>query len=190
MAGSLQATQIRKGNAVVFEGVLYRVLDFEHRTQGRKSGFVQVKFRNVLDGTQREVKFAATDSVERAAIDTREVDYLYADASGHVFMDTESYEQIALGASLLGGATAWLAEGMRLLVEFHDGRALGVELPKTVEIEVAEAEPVVRGQTASRSSKPATLANGVVVQVPPFVRSGDRIRVDTSDGHYIERAKG
>jgi elongation factor P len=189
MADALQATQIRKGNTVVHDGVLYKVLDFEHRTQGRKSGFVQVKFRNVLDGTQREVKFAATDYVERARIDTREMEHLYSDGSDHVFMDTESYEQTTLGASLLDEAAVWLSEGMRVLVEWHDGRPIGVQLPKVVEIEVADAEPVVRGQTAARSSKPATLANGVAVQVPQFISAGDRIRVDTGDGHYIERVK-
>jgi elongation factor P len=189
MADTLQATQIRKGHAVVYDGVLYRVLDFEHRTQGRKSGFVQVKFRNLIDGTQREVKFAATDSIERARIDTREMDYLYSDSSGYVFMDVESYEQLPLGADTLGDAAPWLAEGMRVQVEMHEGRPIGVQLPKTIEVEVVEAEAVVRGQTASRSSKPAKLANGVVVQVPPFISAGDRIRVDTGDGHYIERAK-
>ena len=189
MAGALQATQIRKGNTVVHDGVLYKVLDFEHRTQGRKSGFVQVKFRNVLDGTQREVKFAATDYVERARIDTREMEHLYSDGSDHVFMDTESYEQTTLGTSLLDEAAVWLSEGMRVLVEWHDGRPIGVQLPKVVEIEVADAEPVVRGQTAARSSKPATLANGVAIQVPQFISAGDRIRVDTGDGHYIERVK-
>jgi elongation factor P len=189
MAESLQATQIRKGNTVVHEGVLYKVLDFEHRTQGRKSGFVQVKFRNVLDGTQREVKFAATDFVERALIETREMDYLYADGQGHVFMDAETYEQTSLDESLLRDALPWLSEGMRVLVEWHEGRPIGVQLPKTVEVEVADAEPVVKGQTAARSSKPATLANGVTLQVPQFINAGDRIRVDTSDGHYIERVK-
>jgi elongation factor P len=193
MAESLQATQIRRGNTVVHDGVLYKVLDFEHRTQGRKSGFVQVKFRNVLDGTQREVKFSATDFVERAVIETREMDYLYADGQGHVFMDVENYEQTTLDASLLGEALPWLSEGMRVLVEWHEGRPIGVVLPKTVEVEVAESEPVVRGQTAgqtaARSSKPATLANGIAIQVPQFINAGDRIRVDTSDGHYIERVK-
>jgi elongation factor P len=189
MADTLQATQIRRGNTVVHEGVLYKVLDFEHRTQGRKSGFVQVKFRNVLDGTQREVKFAAADFVERAVIDTREMEYLYSDGSDLWFMDTESYEQTALGASLLDEAAVWLSEGMRVSVEWHAGRPIGIQLPKTVEIEVSDAEPVVRGQTAARSSKPATLANGVAIQVPQFINAGDRIRVDTSDGHYIERVK-
>jgi elongation factor P len=189
MAESLQATQIRKGNAVVYEGGLYKVLGFEHRTQGRKSGFVQVKFRNVLDGTQREVKFAATDFIERAVIEAREMDYLYADGSGHVFMDTENYEQTTLDRSLVEEAAVWLTEGMRVLVEWHAGRPIGIQLPKTVEIEVRDAEAVVRGQTASRSSKPATLANGVTIQVPQFISAGDRIRVDTGDGHYIERVK-
>ncbi len=167
----------------------YRVLEFEHRTPGNKRGFVQTKLRNLLDGTQRTVKFSATDVLERAIIETREMDYLYADASGHVFMDSETYDQISLSEELLAGAKDWLSEGMRLLVEMLDGRALGVQLPKTVEIEVAETEPVVKGQTAARSNKPARLANGVVVQVPPFVAAGERIRVDPGELRYVERAK-
>jgi elongation factor P len=189
VADRLQATQVRRGHAVLLDGVLYRVMDFEHRTQGRKSGFVQVKLRNLLDGTQRETKLGATEFVERAVIETREMDYLYHDGSHYVFMDAASFEQVSLDAALLGDSAAWLAEGMRLQVELHAGRAIGVQLPKTVEIEVVEAESVVRGQTAARSTKPARLANGIVIQVPQFIDAGDRVRVDTSDGHYLERAK-
>ena len=167
----------------------YRVLEFEHRTPGNKRGFVQTKLRNLLDGTQRAVKFSATDVLERAIIETREMDYLYADASGYVFMDAETYDQISLSEELLADAKNWLSEGMRLLVEMLDGRAIGVRLPKTVEIEIAETEPVVKGQTAARSNKPARLANGVVVQVPPFVAAGERIRVDPGELRYVERAK-
>jgi len=189
MADTLQATQIRKGNTLVYDGVLYRVLDFEHRTQGRKSGFVQVKLRDVLAGTQREVKLSATEFVERARIDTSEMDALYREGDSWVFMDVETYEQVHVGDELLGDSAQWLSEGMRVLVEQHDGRHIGVQVPKTIEIEVVEAEAVVKGQTAARSTKPARLANGVVVQVPQFIEAGDRVRVDTSDGHYIERAK-
>ena len=189
MAESVQATALRKGTAVLFEGVPYRVLAFEHRTQGRKSGFVQVKLRNLLDGTQREVKLASTDSVERAWIETAEMDYLYTDGANCVFMDTATYEQLSVPSADLPGVVPWLVDGMRVSVETLEGRPIGVELPKVVEMEVREAEPVVRGQTAARSSKPATLSNGVVVQVPLFIDSGDRVRVDPGERRYIERAK-
>ena len=185
----IPATDLRKGTAIVYEGALYRVLDFEHRTPGNKRAFVQTKLRNLLDGTQRVTKFSATEMLERAYIETREMDYLYADAQGSVFMDTETYDQITIPPDVLGAATSWLTEGMRLLVELHEGRAIGVRLPKGVEAVVAETEPVIKGQTAAKSNKPAKLENGVVIQVPPFIEVGDRIRVDAEEQRYIERCK-
>lgn len=186
---TIQATALRRGTAILHEGAPFRVLEFEHRTPGNKRGFVQTKLRNLVDGTQRVVKFSASEFLERAAIDTREMDYLYADSAGRVFMDAETYDQITIAEDDLGDALPWLTEGLRVLVELLDGRPIGVELPKTVEIAVAETEAVVKGQTAARSNKPATLENGVTVQVPPFINAGDRIKVDTAELRYIERAK-
>jgi elongation factor P len=185
----VQATSLRKGMGIVFEGNLYRVLDFEHRTPGNKRAFVQTKLRNLSDGTQRAVKFSSTDFLERAVIQTREMDYLYPHATGCVFMDTETYDQITIHEDAMQDVVPWLTEGMRLLVEIYEGRPIGVQLPKGVEAVVAETEPVVKGQTAARSSKPARLTNGVVVQVPPFIEVGDRIRVDAEEERYIERCK-
>ena len=163
----VQATGLRRGMAILHDGVPYRV----------------------LDGSQRAVRFSATQSIERARIDVREMDYLYSDGSGAVFMDAESYEQLNLDADLLGDASAWLTENTRLHVELLDGRPIGITLPKVVEIGVREAEAVVKGQTAARSSKPAVLENGITIQVPLFVESGDRVRVDPAELRYIERAK-
>jgi elongation factor P len=168
----IQATEIRKGTAIMYEGAPYRVLTFAHRTPGNLRAFVQVKLRNLRDGTQREVRLSSTETIERAAIMTREMDCLYPESGGWVLMDAETYD-----------------EGMRLLVEMLDDNPIGVELPKTVEIEVRETEPVMKGQTAAKSNKPATLTNGVVVQVPPFIAAGDRIKVDPGERRYIERAK-
>ena len=185
----IQANALRRGTAIMHGGVPYRVLTFDHRTPGNKRAFVQTKLRNLLDGTQRDVKFSSTDHLERAAVDTRDMDYLYSDASGAVFMDAENYEQITIDNETLGEAAPWLAEGMRLIVELLDGRAIGVTLPKTVEATVAETEAVVKGQTAARSNKPATLHNGVTVQVPPFINVGDKLRVDPGEMRYVERVK-
>ncbi len=185
----IQATALRRGTTIILDGAPYRVVEFEHRTPGNKRGFVQTKLRNLLDGTQRAAKFSTSDQLERAIIDTREMDYLYSDASGAVFMDVESYDQITIDEEGLGDARPWLSEGMRILVEMLDGRSIGIELSKTVEIDVAETEGVVKGQTAARSNKPATLTNGVTVQVPPFIKVGDRIRVDPGELRYVERAK-
>jgi len=186
---NIQATELRRGNAIIYEGTLYRVLEFEHRTPGNKRGFVQTKLRSLVDGTQRTVKFSTVDQLERAMIETREMDFLYADGQERVFMDAENYEQLPIPAGILGDAAAWLTEGMRLMVELHGERPIGVRLPKAVEAVVAETEGVVKGQTAARSSKPARLENGVVVQVPPFIGVGDRIRVNAEDERYIERCK-
>lgn len=187
--GDLQATQLRKGTTIVFEGTPFRVLDFEHRTPGNKRGFVQTKLRNLLDGTQREVKFSAGDFVDRVVIDIREMDYLYEDSSGLVFMDVENYEQVTLGEQLTGEAKPWLSEGMRTLVELLEGNPIGLQLPKSIEMVVRETEAVIKGQTAARSNKPATLENGVAIQVPTFINAGDKIKVDPIEARYVERVK-
>ena len=185
----IQATGLRRGTTILYEGVPFRVLEFAHRTPGNKRGFVQTKLRNLLDGTQRAVKFSAQDYLERAIVDTREMDYLYDDGTGTVLMDVENYEQITMSDDQLGDAARWLSEGMRVLVEMLNGSPIGIQLPKAVEAVVADTEAVVKGQTAARSNKPATLANGATVQVPPFISIGDRIRVDPEERRYIERAK-
>ncbi len=185
----IQATALRRGTSVIIEGVPYRVLEFEHRTPGNKRGFVQTKLRNLMDGTQRSFKFSTADSLERAIIETREMDYLYRDGDGGVFMDTETYDQINVSGELYGDAAPWLTEGLRLLVEMLEGRAIGLQLPKTVEIGIRETEPVIKGQTAAKSNKPATLDNGVTLSVPTFLAVGDRIRVDPGELRYVERVK-
>jgi elongation factor P len=190
MAEDIQATALRRGTTVIHEGVPYRVLEFEHRTPGNKRGFVQTKLRNLLDGTQREVKFSAADFVERAIVETREMDFLYSEgADAGVFMDAQSYEQVSVGDDIFRETSPWLSEGLRVMAEVLNGRIIGIRLPKTVEIGVAETEPVLKGQTAAKSNKPATLENGVTIQVPPFIGSGDRIRVDPGELRYVERAK-
>ena len=185
----IQATDLRRGNSIIHDGVPYRVLSFEHRTPGNKRAFVQTKLRNLLDGTQREVKFSATDFLERAVIQAREMDYLYSEDGGAVLMDAETYDQMTLDSDTLGDAAPWLSEGMRLLVEVLEGQPIGVRLPKTVEIEVKETEPVMKGQTAAKSNKPARLVNDISIQVPPFIVVGDRIKVDPGELRYVERCK-
>lgn len=185
----IQATALRRGTTILYEGAPYKVLEFEHRTPARQRGFVDTKLRNLIDGTQRKVKFWAADYVERAHLEAREMEFLYSDAAGYVFMDTDSYEQTTIDAELIGDAAAWLTEGMRLMVELLDARPIGVNLPKTLEATIRETEAHIKGQTAARSTKPATLENGVRLQVPTFLEVGDRIRVDPGEGRYIERVK-
>jgi len=174
---------------VYYNGAPCRVLEIEIRTPGKGRAFVQAKLRNILDGTQREVKFSTADQVDEATVESREMDYLYSDADGAVFMDIQSYEQMTLSDDVLGDAKPWLTEQMRCWIDLLEGRPIAVLLPKVVEATVREAEAVVKGQTAAKSSKPALLENGVTVQVPAFIESGTRIRVDPTEKRYIERAK-
>ena len=185
----MQANELRRGMNVMIDGRPFRVLESEIRSPGKGRAFIQVKLRSILDGTQREIKFSTADQVEEAALESREMDYLYSDSDGAIFMDTESYEQMTLADAVLGEAKPWLAEGMKCWVETLDGTPIGVSMPKSVEITVREAEATMKGQTAAKSSKPAVLENGVAIQVPSFVESGQRIRVDPTEKRYIERVK-
>ncbi|MFS8637215.1 MAG: elongation factor P [Gemmatimonadota bacterium] len=186
---SMPATQIRRGNVIVFNGEPCRVVDFHHHTPGNLRAFVQAKLRNLKTGTMFEHRFRAADTVERAFLETHELQYLYNDGLHYHFMNTESFEQVALDEEALGDAAQWLTEGMVIQAEFFEGRPIGVELPNSLEIEVAETEPAAKGDTKTAVMKPARLANGVTVMVPPFINQGDLIRVDPREGKYIERAK-
>jgi elongation factor P len=186
---AIPATQIRRGMVIVFEGEPCRVIDFRHHTPGNLRAMVQTKLRNILTGSSFEHRFRSSDTIERASLEQHEMEYLYSDASHHHFMNTENYEQIALDAEDLGDAGRWLTPGLRIQVEFYEGTPIGIELPPSIELTVTETEPGLKGATVSNVSKPATLENGVTIQVPPFINEGDRIRVDPVEGRYVERAK-
>jgi elongation factor P len=185
----IPATALRRGTTILYEKAPYKVLEFEHRTPARQRGFVDTKLRNLLDGSQRRVKFFATEALERAHVEARDMDYLYADGSNFVFMDAESYEQLEISRDLVGDSEPWLSEGMRFAVEMLNGAPIGIKLPNTLETSVRETEARIKGQTAARSTKPAVLENGVRIQVPTFISSGDRIRVDPSQATYVERVR-
>lgn len=185
----MQANDIRRGMILIYQGVPHRVMDFEHRTPGNLRAFVQAKLRNLKSGSSTEVRFSSTENVERAILDEHEMEYLYSDGEMHHFMNTETFEQIALGAEALGDSVGFLAPGTRIQVQFFDGQPMGVELPAAVELTVVETQPQLKRATASSSSKPAKLETGVTIQVPPFIKEGDKIRVDPNKGVYLERAK-
>jgi elongation factor P len=185
----MQANDIRKGMIIIYNGNPCRVLDFQHRTPGNLRAFVQAKLRNVKTGSSAEVRFSSTENIERASLEEHEMEYLYSDADQHHFMNTENYEQLALDNETLGHAIGYLVPGTKIQIEFFEGQPLGVELPPAVELTVVETQPEMKGATASNSPKPAKLETGVTVQVPPFIKEGDRIRVDPSKGVYLERAK-
>ena len=185
----MQANDIRKGIVIMFEGDLCKVMDFRHHTPGNLRAMVQAKLRNLRTGNQFEHRFRSNDDIEQAYITQHEMEYLYSDGSAHHFMNTENYEQVEISEDDLGDATAWLQPGLKLQVQFHETRPIGIELPKSMKVKIAETQPMVKGATQSSSYKPATLENGVTVQVPPFVTEGEEIIVDPSENRYIERAK-
>jgi elongation factor P len=186
---AIPATQIRRGMIIIFEGNLCKVVDFRHHTPGNLRAMVQTKLRNLKTGSSFDHRFRSADTVERATLEQHEMEYLYSDGSGHHFMNTENYEQTQLSDEDLGDMAAWLAPGLRIQAEFYEGQPIGVELPDSLELTVTSTEPTLKGATVSNVNKPATLENGVTIQVPPFVNEGDRIRVNPVEGRYIERAK-
>lgn len=185
----MNASQIRRGMIILYNGQPHRVLEFQHRTPGNLRAFVQARLRSVTTGISTEARFSSTENVERAVLEQHEMEYLYADGDMHYFMNTETFEQTPLTAEMLGDALEFLLPGTKIEVDYYNGQPIGVELPSSVELEVIETEPEIKGATASASYKPAKLETGVVVQVPPFIKLGDRIRVNPGEGTYIERAK-
>jgi elongation factor P len=184
----VKATLLRPGMIIQHEGDLYAVFSVEHRTPGNKRGSMQTKLRNLRSGTISDYRFRSEDQVDRAVLDEVEFQFLYGDGEGFHFMNTENYEQIHLGKDVLGDATDYLIPDMHVMIEFHDGRALGISLPDTVDLKVTDTEPGIQKATASSVMKPATLETGLVVQVPPFVNIGEKIKVNTAEGTYVSRA--
>ncbi|MBY0375815.1 MAG: elongation factor P [Bryobacteraceae bacterium] len=184
----MQATQIRPGMVIKFNGDLYSIFSFVHRTPGNLRAFVQVKMRNLRNGSQTEHRFASTDNVERVALDEVEMEYLYDDGEYYYFMNTESFEQIHLTKDILGDATDYLIPQLKVNVVMFEGKPMSVELPASIDMTVTETEPGIKGATVSNVGKPAKMETGLVVQVPAFINQGEKIRVSTTDGSYLERA--
>lgn len=185
----VQATSLRPGMVVNFNNDPHRVMSFQHRTPGKGNAVVQAKLRNLRTGLQTETRLGSTETIERLSVTGRPMEYLYEDAAGFVFMDTETYEQVTLPHDMLESEAPWLEPNIKVVVQYVAGQPLGIELPSSIDIEVKETAPPLKGATASASPKPATLANGVVVKVPQFVEMGEVVRVDPSEGRYIERVR-
>ncbi len=165
------------------------MLEFQHRAPGKGPAFVRVLLRNLRTGASFQHRFNSGETVQRATFDQQEMEFLYQDGSHYYFMNTENFEQFPIGEEQLGDFKNYLREGTKAQVEFFEGKPIAVEMPSYVELKVTETEPELKGATASRSPKPATLETGVVIQVPPFIRPGDRVRVDPSQGRYLERVR-
>ncbi len=184
----MDATSIRKGSFIKHKGDLWQVVDVTHRTPGNKRGFVQMKIKNMNNGTHITEKFSSNEDVETAWLDARMCQYLYDDPNtGPVFMDTESYEQFSLDRDVLGDTMSYVKENDEVEVTFHEGTAIGIRLPAKVDLVITETEPAVKGDTVNSVLKPATVETGLVVKVPAHIREGDKIRVSTSTGEFHER---
>ena len=185
---AIQATRLKKGMLVKIDQDLFRVLELQHVTPGNLRGFVRVKFRNIRNGSLSDQKLRSEDTLDRATLEQRDMQYLYKDGDGFCFMDTTSYEQIHITSEALGDSVNYLKPEMTIEVEFYGEEPVGIELPATVDLQVTDTAPGIKGATASAQVKPATLETGLVVQVPPFVNTGDSVRVSTETGEYLSRA--
>jgi elongation factor P len=183
-----QANRIRPGTVIIFNGELCRVMSVTHLTPGNLRAMVQAKMRNVKTGVQFENRFRATEDVELAFLEKHQMEYLYDDGDRYHLMNCETYEQIEMDREMFGDAIHYLLPNTKVEVTFYEGSPIGVELPSTVTLKVVEAEPSVKKQTASSSYKKCTVETGLVVMVPPFVDSGDSIKISTETGEYLERA--
>lgn len=184
----MKATQLRKGMIIKYQEKFCRVFAVTHVTPGKGRGSVQSKLRDLESGSMLDHKFRSDDEIERAHLDTHEMEFLYRDGDTFHFMNTETFEQIHMSTDDLGDAVWYLVPNVKLPMEFIEGRAVGINLPVTVDLKVEETEPEMKGATAASQRKPARTETGLVVQVPPFIREGEMIRVATEDGTYQERA--
>src|ERR1039457_4165832 len=187
---SMNANDLRPGMIIRHNNDLFTIYKAEHRTPGNLRAFVQARMRNLRTGALADHRFRSEDTVERANIDEIEMQYLYSDGDSYYFMNTANYEQINLHKDSVGDRATYLVADILLKVDFFEGRPVDIQLPATVDLKVVQTEPGIKGGSATNVTKPATLETGVVVQVPPFIDAGETIRVDTTEGKYIERANG
>ena len=186
----MQANQMRAGMVIEFEGQRYTILKQNIMIPGKGAAVIQVEMRNIKSGAKKDQRWRTADTVERLTTEDKEFTYSYADGDMLVLMDPQTYEQTQVNKDILGDRLAFLQENMTVNVRLIEGEPVSMDIPETVILEIIEADPVVKGQTASSSYKPAVLSNGVKTMVPPFITAGEKIVVKTEDGSYYERAKG
>jgi elongation factor P len=185
---AIPATQMRPGMIIKFKDDLHLVFSVEHRTPGNLRAFIQAKLRNVRTGAMYVERFRSPDPIERVIVDEVKMEFLYNDGDDYYFMDQQTYEQTHLKRDTLGDAVDYLTPNLLISVSIHDGKPVGIELPTAVEMTVVETEPGIKSATASSVTKPAKTETGLIVQVPPFINEGEKIRVDTAEGAYLSRA--
>ena len=184
----INGNEIKPGNVIEHQGGLWSAVKVDHVKPGKGGAFAQVELKNLIDGRKLNERFRSAEKVEKVRLEQKPHTYLYADGDMLVFMNAENYEQIMLQSEWVGDRGAYLVDNMEVELEFHEETPIGITLPQHVELEVADTEPVVKGQTAANSYKPATLSNGVRTSVPPFVGVGEKLVINTEDGSYVKRA--
>ena len=186
---AMPATQIRRGMVLVFEGEPCRVVEFRHHTPGNLRAMVQAKLKNLRTGSSFEHRFRAADSIEKASMETHDLEFLYKGGDTYHFMNVENYDQLEMDEEMLGDNSQWMQPGMRIVAEYYEGRPIGIQLPNTLTLEVVDTAPVMKTATKTASTKPAKLENGVTVNVPEFISTGEKVRVNPTTGEYMDRAK-
>jgi elongation factor P len=186
---AIPATQIRRGMVIVFEGDPCRVLEFRHHTPGNLRAMVQAKLKNLRTGSSYEHRFRAADSIDPASMETHDLEFLYQGGDTYHFMNTENYDQLEMDEEMLGDNAQWMQPGMKIQAEYYDGKPVGIKMPNSLVLEVVDTAPVMKTATKTASSKPAKLENGVTINVPEFVGTGDKVKVNPTTGEYQERAK-
>jgi elongation factor P len=185
----MRASQMQKGQTVKIDGKLYAIVDYQHVKLGKGGAVYQTKLKSLTDGSIQNVRLRSEETVEEAYLDKRTYEYLYSSGSEHVLMDTATYDQITLDDDAFGDGTKFIKPNTQIEVSMYEGRPIIVALPNTVELEVSETAPEIKGATATNQNKPATLETGLVVQVPSFIKVGDILRIDTRSGEYVTRVK-
>lgn len=186
---AMPATQIRRGMVLVFEGDPCRVIEFRHHTPGNLRAMVQAKLKNLRSGNSFEHRFRAADTITKADMETHELEFMYQGGDTWHFMNTENYDQLEMDEETLGDNAQWMQNGMKIIAEYYNGRAIGIQLPQHMAFTIVDTAPVMKTATKTASSKPATLENGVVINVPEFIAQGERVRVNPSTSEYMDRAK-
>jgi elongation factor P len=186
---AIPATQIRRGMVIVFEGEPCRIVEFRHHTPGNLRAMVQAKLKNLRTGSSFEHRFRAADSIDPASMETHDLEFLYQGGDTYHFMNTENYDQLEMDEEMLGDNAQWMQPGMKITAEYYDGRPVGIKLPNSLILEVVDTAPVMKTATKTASTKPAKLENGVTINVPEFVGTGDKVKVNPATGEYQERAK-
>ncbi|MHC4623627.1 MAG: elongation factor P [Planctomycetota bacterium] len=185
----MRASEMRKGQTVMIDGKLYAIVDYQHVKLGKGGAVYQTKLKSIMDGSIQNVRLRSEEQVEEAYLDKRTYEYLYSSGNEHILMNTQTYDQITLDDDAFGDGAKYLKPNTQLQVSMYQGKPVVVTLPNTVDLEVVETAPEIKGATATNQNKPATLETGLVVSVPPFIKVGEVLRVDTRTGEYVTRVK-